>query len=588
MKRRLCISLAAVNSFAILIGLVLTTSTGCQNIIRRAQSPDELVAKDDEKRDYVGKVAKVWGLNYAKVEGIGLAVNLKGSGSNPKASGQVEALRTELTARDISDISELISAPDTSMVLLRGYLPPGIRKGDPFDIEVGLMPDSETESLERGFVLKTSMRPIAQLGKSVKQGGLYGYAEGQVMVDSLFDNRSAKSNSRKGWIFGGGVSSETRKIGLTIVAKESSVQLTTAISTAINRRYTVTDKSGRRGAAKPKTDRRIELSIPDEYRLNISRYLQGVMNVVYGEDAKTRADRLDVLDRQMGSESTAEVAAIRLEAMGDMALPTLKRAIQHTHPKVRFFAAQALAYLGEHDGTRDLEETASNDPVYRWQAMTALSTIEHSSARESLERLLHAPGAETRYGAFCALKARDKNDVLVSGRKLAQSFTLHQVESDTEQPMVHFSRAKSPEIVVFGSGQEFEDDFVYVESGLTVKKVSPTNLKISSYRAEGGGSWICENSVADLIQTLAKAGYGYGTVVRVFRDADQKQSFKGRFVVNAIPSAKTTVKRKQELALASRGNKTDVPDLYRNPADEKTQSRRDFEARPSATGLKLQ
>ena len=581
MKQRFCLAITSIYLFAMLTGLVLTFSTGCQNIIRRAQSPDELVAKDDEKRNYVGKIAKVWGLNYAKVEGIGLAVNLKGTGSNPKASGQVDALKRELDAREISDISNLIADKETSMVLMRGYLPPGIRKGEPFDVEVGLMPDSETTSLERGFVLKTSMRPIAKLGRSVKHGALSGFAEGQVMVNSLFENRGEK-NARQGWIYGGGISAETRPLGLTIVAKDTSVQLATAIATSINRRYTVTDKSGRRGSARPKTDRRIELTVPSEYRLNISRFLQGVMNVVYGEDAKTRANRLDVLDRQMGSESTAEVAAIRLEAMGSVALPALKRAIKHTHPKVRFFAAQALAYLGEHDGTIDLEETAANDPIYRWQALTALSAIEHSSARDSLARLLHAKGAETRYGAFSALKARDRNDPLVTGQKLAHSFTLHEIESDTDQPLIHFSRSKSPEVVVFGSGQEFQDGFMYIQPGLTIKKVSPTNLKVTSYAVEGGGKWVCDNNVSALVKLLAKAGYGYGTVVRVFREADRQEALSGRFAINAVPNAKTTVKRKQELALTGSGEteKADVPDLYRNPKNEESEQRREWANRP--------
>ena len=188
----------------ILAGVLMVGLVGCGNIIPRGQSPDEsLIAMDDDSKKtiYIGDVCKVWGLNYAPVEGVGLVSSLDGTGSSPVPSGQRDLLRAELKSKGkLSTLQKAIASQNTSMVLLKGLLPPGIKKGERFDVEVQLMPKSDTRSLQYGQLMNTRMRPMMNTGRTVKLGKVNALANGSVMVDSVFESRQDEPNQTRGWI----------------------------------------------------------------------------------------------------------------------------------------------------------------------------------------------------------------------------------------------------------------------------------------------------------------------------------------------------------------------------------------------------
>jgi HEAT repeat protein len=57
-----------------------------------------------------------------------------------------------------------------------------------------------------------------------------------------------------------------------------------------------------------------------------------------------RHARLELLARQLSDPVTAPTAALRLEAIGKEAIPTLRKALEARDAEVRFAAAEALAY----------------------------------------------------------------------------------------------------------------------------------------------------------------------------------------------------------------------------------------------------
>ena len=116
------------------------------------------------------------------------------------------------------------------MVLLKGLLPPGIKKGERFDGEVKLMPKSDTHSLQYGKLMKTRMRPMMNTGRTVKLGNVNALAEGSVMVDSVFESRQDEPNQTRGWIFGGGVALEDRQFALKVFTDETKVKVTRSIA----------------------------------------------------------------------------------------------------------------------------------------------------------------------------------------------------------------------------------------------------------------------------------------------------------------------------------------------------------------------
>jgi flagellar basal body P-ring protein FlgI len=504
-------------------------------MIRRGQSPDDQLVKLTEEADdtqYIEDACRIYGLNFAKIEGIGLVSNLDGTGSDPIPSGQREHLIEELKSRGVEDPIKLLASKNSSLVVLRGLLPPGLKKGERYDVEVKTLPKSETQSLEHGYLVETRMRPMAQLGRSVKQGHVTGYCKGGVLVDALFETRQDQPNQVRGWIFGGGVATEDRPLGLTMKT-DHSVRTTSSIARAINNRFTVVDESGRHGIATAKSDSIVQLEVPDAYRNNIGRFMHVIMNIAYDEPDSKRVNRMDLLDQQISNPALARVSALRLEALGDEGVPALKRALRHHHSEVKFNAAQALCYMGEPDGIEIMEEMAKTEPSYRWHALTALSSMDDLEAGSALTNLMHVDSAETRYGAFRAMRARSPQDPLVKGKAM-DDFYFHVVPT-TGPPMLHLARSQRPELVCFGADQTVTDDFMYVVTGLTIKSNGDGTVRIVRYARDGEQRKVCSTKIPEIVEAMSAVGCDYSTMVKMFRESKQAGKLNTRLVVNAVP-----------------------------------------------------
>ena len=525
----------------ILIGVTL--NSGCKNITNRAQSPDQTLptGKDgsdtkEQPQKYIGETCRFWGTTMAQIEGLTLVTGLNDTGSNPPPTQQREELIKTLKPRkEIKNSKQLIADVSTEIVLVRGILPPGIRKGEPFDIEVQALRDTEATSLEGGTALQCRLRPQARVGRSVKAGHVKGLAKGRVIIESTFSTRDDESTSLRGMVLGGGIASEDREMGLRLTGETVHPRTTSEIAVAVNKRFTIIGRSGRIGAAEAKTDRVVNLLVPDEYKLNVGRYIQVLRNMAYAETVSARVNRMEALEKMLASPAEAELAALRLEGLGRDGQPALKRALTNSDAEIRFHAAQALAYQNQEDGTKVLKLAARDEPAFRALALTALATLDSLAASTALTDLLHVPSAETRYGAFYALRAKPSQSPEIVGDWVGDQFYLHEIESDAD-PILHFSKSKRSEIVVFGNDQTVAQDFLYVGPGLTVRSVNKNTLRVKRYRRDGSDSTEkCSNRVVDLIDVLAREGVDYGQILKMFREAKQNETLNSRLVVHALP-----------------------------------------------------
>ena len=109
------------------------------------------------------------------------------------------------------------------------------------------------------------------------------------------------------------------------------------------------------------------------------------------------------LEQQLGDPLTAANAAMRLEAIGnDQAKRDSQQGLASNDPEVRFYAAEALAYLDETAAVEPLADVARDEPAFRVNALAALSAMDDVMAYDALRALLEVSSAETRYGAFRA------------------------------------------------------------------------------------------------------------------------------------------------------------------------------------------
>ena len=525
-----------------LAGMVVTATTGCQNIIRRGQSPEDapiLQLYDENKKTsdtrYISSICGIHGLNFAVIEGVGLAKDLDGNGSPAKAgSHRDHVLRALERIPNIEDSKKILASKDTEIILMKGLLAPGTREGDTFDLEVSVMKNSDAKTIEDGMIIQTRMQDVKKLDGRVRLGHVEAIGRGRILVDALFETRKDKSNHLHGVVLGGGTALKDRPIGLVIRTSDYGPKTTTYIARAINQRFSVASESGTQGVAEPKDDRVVDLYVPENYRKNVGRYLSVIRNITYPEPIEKRIERIEKLDAQMAEPSAAAVTSLRLEAIGKEAIPSLKRALRHNDLEVQFHAAQALAYLGQSDGVDILKKSAKQEPAFRWHSLAALASMEDLAATKALEELLHVPSAETRYGAFRSLRVQSPGRPTVAGKWMGDFF-LHEIVSEAE-PMMHFSRSKRPEIVVFNDQQTVTDSFIHAQPGLTVRALGNGRVSVTAFSEEyGKEKTVCSDRVADLVEVLADKGYGYGSLLKIFREAKNAGSVNSRLVVNAVP-----------------------------------------------------
>lgn len=568
-----------VSRKALVAGLscLLIAAVGCQSILQREDSKSSLTALSDANAgttQYIGSVAAFWGLDFGKLEGVGLVTELRGTGSNPPPSGQRDYLIDELkTHPEIENAMSLVSSPDTSMVLVKGLVPPGAKKGDRFDLEVVLPPKPrlETTSLKYGFLFKTRMRPMVVLGNSVKKGAVSGQGRGSVLVNSLFEPRKDSENELRGVILGGGVVLDDRTLGLSIRTEDNPIRKATSMSRAINDRFTTITRDGRTGVATPKSDKVIELSVPENYRLNIGRYSQVIAQIAFDEPPQARVNRLEQLGRELNQPVTCRDAALRLEAIGLEGVPALRRGLLNSDPEIRFQSAEALAYLGESDGIDTLLEAASNSPKSRWHAMTALSASKSPQAAEALLGLMSVDSAETRYGAFRAFQTRSPSDPLAKGEWLADDFYFHEIPS-SGPPMVHLTRSKRPEIALFGKDHQFTNDFIFVQNGLTVRADGKGSLLMIRYLpGQQEERRVCSTNLAEAIRQLASLDCSYTEMVELLQEARRSNQLTSRLAINAVPrfNQERFVPDEFEVVEAEAEPKRLLPGIFgRKPASE--------------------
>ncbi len=540
---RRCIALAPVA----LVWCWMLALAGCQTPwIKKKPSEPEPVRKDDlePELEFVGDITRAWGLGYMKVEGIALVTRLRGTGSDPPPNDRREALREEMKTNGVTHPDDILALDSTAMVYVRAYLPPGVRKDDRCDVLIESPPRSETTSLRDGWLMQTRLRPVEELGNRLRQGKVLAFAQGPVVIDAVFAGNDDKINSIRGRVLGGGRSLIDRPIGLVVTGENHSLMTTTHLAAAINRRFYAFDHGKKIGVAEPKDDDYIELKISPVYKNNLARYLRVVQSVAIRETPQQRIDRLDRLERLLLEPVSAPRAAERLEAIGQEAIPVLKKGLQSPNAEVRFYSAEALAYLDEAEAAPVLAEAARNSRAWRWHALAALSVITHPSGYEALTELLHSPSAETRCGALRAIQTRNPKDALASGEALGDSKSpeavvkLVTIPSRTE-PLVHFMRYREPQVAVFGQDLRLQAPFsVFAGKEIIVKSIDGGRVKISRFvPGEDERRLECSTRLDDVIRTIVAIGGGYADVLQAVKEAQRTGALAARVDINALPTA---------------------------------------------------
>ncbi len=545
MKRRArcssCVSQIVLRCLSILVMVQLAGTVGCMSFIglpghREQKTLDELA---DESPDLVSKYTHPFGMDYVKIEAISLVTGLDGTGEDPPPTPQRASLMGEMSRRKIEHAERILASPNTSMVLVRGFLRPGIQEGDRFDVEVRVPTRGETKSLRGGWLMSARLTELAVLGQQIRQGHVLGVAEGAILVDPSATGEEGQPYASRGRVLGGGIATKSRPLGLVIDDRYKSVHLASGIAKSINDRFHARIDGHKRGVAVPKTDELVEIAVHVRYKDNVGRYMRVLQSTAVGETSRQRQERMVLLGDQIMNPLTAASAALQLEALGDaQAIEHLLRAIESDDTEVRFYAAEALAYLDDTSAVDVLAAVARDEPAFRVNAMAALSAMDDLNAFEALRGLLSVESAETRYGAFRSLWAMNPHDPLIAGEDMNGAFSYHHLDV-AGTPMIHMTNSHRPEIVLFGNPPPIKLPLLIdAGTGLLINGMQGSQITVSRFgRTSETEQRTIQPDVDHLVRAIVELGGSYPDVVQALHEASKQGALKTRLRVDALPQS---------------------------------------------------
>ncbi len=514
----------------------------------------------DEDNDFGNHIDTPLLLEYMSVQGntmivlrgVGLVTGLNGTGGDPSPSALRTQLQNEMNRRGVKDSKKILASRDTAMVVVTAYLPAMVRKGQRFDVRVALPPNSNAKSLKGGWLLETRMFEEQNVeGRGSLKGHNYAVAGGAILTSlGVKDNREERqAELMSGAIPGGAISLTDRDLSIILRTEKRGSRNSLRVAEAVSERFYRYNKYGQRiTCAEAKDDARVVLKTHDQYINNFPRYQAVIRNLALNESDVARRMRMemlarDILDVEKCQNIVSGVAAcptaLQLEAIGDEAIPFLTDALESDSFDVRFQAAQSLAYLGNAEGVEILHEAARNQPAFRVYSLVALSVVDDADAVLALRQLMSEQALETRYGAFRALKELDPHDPSLNPIEFENRFTVYAIDS-TGEPMVHVTRRRAPEIVLFGTEQSLRLPAV-LNAGRNIRIMGETGqheVEVIYYQlnAEPKRHRV-PNRMIDILQTCGKLGATYPDIVQMMIEAEQQHNFVGQFGIDRLPQA---------------------------------------------------
>jgi flagellar basal body P-ring protein FlgI len=544
---------------------------------------DKKAKKDDEEKSkeprLIGDITSVEGLQPFVLEGVGLVSRLEGTGSDPLPGPDRAALQLDMQKRGIRGVDDILRSPQTALVRIRATIPPGTRscktagcwckleqktkrwkemegpprrhKGDTFDVEVEIPARDSATSLEGGWLLEAWLYEVAPVqGGGALGGHVWARAEGPVMVTAgIGTENKSPADLRRGRVLGGAIASRDFDIAL-IIDSEHTARWTAQIGNRINDRFQHKTRDGK-PIADAKNGQRITLRIPPQYRQNIARFLAVLRYMPIYVSESGEAERLERLQNELLNPKTTPIAAIKLEGLGARSAETLKGALTNASPDVRFFGAEALAYLGEPAAAEPLAAAARELSEYRAHALTALSSLNEAISRIKLRELMSdSDSVELRYGAFRALRVLDPDDPAVTGEVIDDYLHLHRVIT-RGKPLIHISSRERAEIVLFGPEQQLQTPLLLKAGNSIILTASKQSSQVQVSRFAKGqptNHQLCELGIDDVIRRVVRLGGTYPDVVNLLVNADKNHNLPGRLDFDVLPDPTRMAARLRKIA----------------------------------------
>ena len=415
----------------------LLAAFGCGGPGRHA-AKNKSAADNNGIDDTIGMYAEIFASDAIPVSGYALVGGLNGTGSS-ECPTQIRTYLQKYILQHLSgakvNVDDLISSPDTAVVIVEGMIPPAASKNQRFDVRVTALPGTQTTSLEGGWLYGVDLFEVRQGGAGIKP---FATAEGPVFTDSAIPG---SQDPRIGYVLGGGTVIEEYKVNLAL--RLPDYRVVSQIRNRINERFGYE-------IAVALAPGSIELRIPTKYLEAKGRFIQLVRATYLVGSPDLTEKRIMTHIEKLASSKDKNASEIALEVIGNAALPKLTALLNSSDPEIRLRAARCMFNLGDQKGREALWSIATDkESSYRLEAVEALvNTSAGQDVTSMLQSLLRNDDLSIRLIAYENL-VRLK-DASVSRKLIANSFYLDQV-TQTGKPAILVSRRIQPRVALLGS-----------------------------------------------------------------------------------------------------------------------------------------
>jgi len=499
--------------------------------------------------DTIGMYAEIFASDAIPLSGYGLVGGLNGTGSS-ECPTQIRTYLEKYILQRLAgakvNVDDLISSPDTAVVIVEGIIPPAASKNQRFDVRVTALPGTQTTSLEGGWLYGVDLFEARQVGISIKP---LAAAEGPVFTDSAIS--SGSQDPRTGYVLGGGSVIEEYKVNLAL--RLPDYRVVSQIRNRINERFGYE-------IAVALAPGSIELRIPAKYLEAKGRFIQLVRaTYLMGSPELTEKRIMTHIEKLAGSKDK-NASEIALEAIGNAAMPKLAALLNSSDPEIRLRAARCMFNLGDQRGRESLWSVANDKTSsYRTEATEALvNTSSGQDVTSMLQSLLRDDDLSIRLIAYENL-VRLK-DVTVFRKLIADSFYLDQV-SQTGKPAILVSRRIQPRVALLGSPIYCRSNVFVETSDGTITINVPAGEKYATIirkhprRPDTIIQLKSSLDLADIIETLCREpltptaqggpglGVPYSTLVGLLNKMVDSGAVQAEFYAGPLPKTLPNIKK---------------------------------------------
>ncbi len=515
------------------------------------------------------------------ISGFGVVSHLHNTGDNTLVPQSVRSyIIREMVKRGFGSKLEpgyedmhpedVLRSQSVSIVRVDGYLPPGARKGDRFDVQVSALPGTSTTSLAHGSLYRTELKVN---GAYVQQPGfavdIAGYGEGPVFANPSYllegetpKTDQAKNSLRYGLVMDGGISMEMRPLVFRL--RQPQLSMARGIELLIEQRFASMKEYQTDKIASARDEGVVYVQVPEQFHGDWQHFA-GIVSHMYLENRPAaialKAKQLAV-DAQKPDAPLMDISFC-WEAIGAPALEVIEPLLASDKPEVRYAAARAAAYIGnEPTAIAELVRIATTkDDPFQTNAIETLGDLPASQIiNEQLRKLLDSDQNTVRIEAYKVLAA--KGDSCMLSTPVGTKFVLDIVPS-SGPPIIYASRRGQPRLAIIGTKPSITLPAMFsaLEDQLSISSAPQGHSVTIFYRGIDVQKPVRIESYPDIAEVAARLGgvgnsdesllnFSYGDIVAILgalSDAKQVcsvmngQRVPASFVMQEAPSMRQDI-----------------------------------------------